>query len=140
MVPVLARQRVRKARVGRLGTVTPDGRPHLVPVCFALLDEVAYTVVDAKPKSTLQLRRLQNIEAHPDACLLVDHYDETWTQLWWVRLDGSARVVASAPEAARAKSALAAKYSQYQTVAMPGPVIAFEIATWTMWPESPPRD
>jgi PPOX class probable F420-dependent enzyme len=136
----LARQRLHDARVGRLGTVTGDGRPHLVPVCFVLLDEVAYTAVDAKPKSTLHLRRLQNIEANPATCLLVDHYDETWTQLWWVRLDGSARVVASAPEAARATRALTAKYPQYDSVAISGPVIAIEIATWTMWPKGPTGD
>jgi PPOX class probable F420-dependent enzyme len=133
----LARQRVRDAPVGRLGTVTLDGRPHLVPVCFALVDEIAYTAVDAKPKSTLHLRRLQNIEATPAACLLVDHYDENWTQLWWVRLDGSARVVTSVPEAAHATHALTTKYPQYDTVAIPGPVIAIEIATWTVWPKGP---
>jgi PPOX class probable F420-dependent enzyme len=137
MDPTLARQRVRDARVGRLGTVTGDGRPHLVPVCFALLDEIAYSAVDAKPKSTLQLRRLQNIEATPATCLLVDHYDEDWTQLWWVRLDGPARVVASAPEAAQATDALTIKYPQYDTVAIPGPVIALEVATWTVWPRGP---
>ena len=134
MDPALAKQRVHEARVGRLGTVTPDGRPHLVPVCFALLDEVAYTAVDAKPKSTLDLRRLRNIEATPATCLLVDHYDENWTQLWWVRLDGSARVVGSAPEAERAKQALTSKYPQYATVAIPGPVIALEISAWAAWP------
>lgn len=120
-----------------MGTVTTDGRPHLVPVCFALLDEVAYTAVDAKPKSTLDLRRLQNIEATPATCLLVDHYDENWAHLWWVRLDGSARVVGSAPEVARAKVALTAKYPQYDTVAIPGAVIAFEIAAWASWSVPP---
>jgi PPOX class probable F420-dependent enzyme len=134
---ILATQRVSDARVGRLGTVTRDGRPHLVPVCFVLLDEVIYTAVDAKPKSTLHLRRLQNIAVTPATSLLVDHYDETWSQLWWVRLDGSARVVASAPEAAQATHALTSKYPQYNTVAIPGPVIAIEIATWTMWPAGP---
>jgi len=44
---LLAKQRMHEARVGRLGTVTLDGRPHLVPVCFALVDEVVYTAVDA---------------------------------------------------------------------------------------------
>lgn len=117
-----------------MGTVTSDGRPHLVPVCFALVDEVVYTAVDAKPKSTLDLRRLKNIEANPAACLLVDHYDEHWADLWWVRLDGSARVVASASEAARAKGALRAKYPQYDTVAIPGVVIALEITAWSVWP------
>jgi PPOX class probable F420-dependent enzyme len=131
---LLAKQRVHEARIGRLGTITLDGRPHLVPVSFALLDEVVYTAVDAKPKSTLELRRLQNIEANRATCMLVDHYDEIWTHLWWVRLDGSARVVRSGPEAERAKNALSAKYPQYETVAIPGPVIAFEIAAWAVWP------
>jgi PPOX class probable F420-dependent enzyme len=131
---LLAKQRVHEARVGRLGTITGDGAPHLVPVCFALLDDVVYTAVDAKAKSTLKLRRLQNIETHPATCMLVDHYDENWTTLWWVRLDGSARVVGSAPEAERATNALTTKYHQYSTVAITGPVIAFEIATWTAWP------
>ena len=131
---MLAKQRVRDARVGRLGTVTPDGRPHLVPVCFALREETLYTAVDAKPKSTLALRRLVNIEATPSTCLLVDHYDEDWTHLWWVRVDASARVVRSGLEAQRAKDALKAKYPQYQTVDIPGSVIALEIVAWVSWP------
>src|ERR1700722_16817950 len=120
----LAKERVHDARVARLGTVTPDGRPHLVPVCFALLDEIIYTAVDAKPKSTLNLRRLHNIEATPATCLLVDHYDENWTQLWWVRVDGSSRVVGSVPEAERARNGLTAKYAQCDSVALPGPGFA----------------
>jgi PPOX class probable F420-dependent enzyme len=130
---VVARQRVRDARVGRLGTVTTAGRPHVVPVCFALVDDVAYSAVDAKPKSTLELRRLQNIRATPATTLLVDHYDEEWTQLWWVRLDGTARVVGSGPEAAQATAALTAKYLQYEHVAIPGPVIALDITAWVAW-------
>jgi PPOX class probable F420-dependent enzyme len=130
----LALQRVRDARVGRLGTTTPDGRPHLVPVCFALLDEMVYTAVDGKPKSTGTLRRIRNIETTAATCLLVDHYDENWDNLWWVRLDGAARIVGSSGEAELARAALTTKYRQYESVAIPGPVIALEIATWAMWP------
>jgi PPOX class probable F420-dependent enzyme len=130
----VTRQRVRDARVGRLGTVTPDGHPHLVPCCFALLEDVAYTAVDAKPKSTLELRRLQNIRTNPATCLLVDHYDENWSLLWWVRMDGTARVVSSAADAQRAKDTLMTKYSQYQHVDISGPVIALEISAWAAWP------
>ena len=130
----LARQRLHDARVGRLATVTPDGGPHLVPCCFVLLDDVVYTAIDAKPKSTLALRRLQNILASPAACLLVDHYDENWSALWWVRLDGTARVIESTSEAQAAKSALATKYPQYRDVAISGPVIALQIASWVAWP------
>lgn len=131
---VLARQRVDDARVGRLGTVTPAGRPHLVPVCFVVVGDVAYTAVDAKPKTTLDLHRLRNIEATPSVCLLVDHYDENWQYLWWVRLDATARVVASTAVAADATTALAAKYPQYGHVPIPGPVIALDITRWTAWP------
>ena len=75
-----------------MATVTPDGRPHLVPVVFAVHEEVIYTAVDAKPKTTQRLRRLANIERNPQVTLLVDHYDEDWTQLWWVRADGVATI------------------------------------------------
>jgi PPOX class probable F420-dependent enzyme len=130
----LARQRVKDARVGRLGTIASRGRAHLVPCCFALLDAVAYTAVDAKPKSTLALRRIDNIVAHRSVCLLIDHYEEDWSALWWVRLDGTGRVVDSPSEVDEAKRALVAKYPQYRQVAIPGPVVALEIQTWTAWP------
>lgn len=131
---VLARQRLIDAPVGRLGTVTREGRPHLVPCCFAFEGEVAYSAVDAKPKSTLRLRRLENILHEPAACLLVDYYDEDWASLWWVRLDGNCRIVDSPSEQESAKGALATKYPQYGKVAMPGPFIALEPSRWTAWP------
>src|SRR5205807_1831761 len=92
------RDRVSAARVARLATVTPDGRPHLVPCCFALNEETVYSAVDAKPKTTLGLQRLANIAANPAVALLVDEYDEDWSTLWWVRLDGLGRVVTGPTE------------------------------------------
>src|ERR1700759_4185393 len=80
------------APVARLATAALDGRPHLVPVVFALHDDVIYTAVDAKPKTTRRLRRLANIERNPQVSLLVDHYADDWTQLWWVRADGVAAI------------------------------------------------
>jgi PPOX class probable F420-dependent enzyme len=130
----LARQRVMSARVGRLGTVSGEGRPHLVPCCFVLSDETVYTAVDGKPKSTLALRRVDNLVANPSVCLLVDHYDEDWSALWWVRLDGAGRVVDSAVEVAEAKRALVAKYPQYRRLALPGPVLGLDVQTWRSWP------
>ena len=106
-----ARQRVASARVGRLGTAGP--RPHVVPVCYALVADTVYTAVDHKPKRTIRLQRLANVEATGRACLLVDEYHEEWTRLWWVRIDGPARVVDDAGEAARAVDALCVKYPQY---------------------------
>ncbi|TME16496.1 MAG: TIGR03668 family PPOX class F420-dependent oxidoreductase, partial [Chloroflexi bacterium] len=67
---------VAAARIARLATVDPSGRPHLVPVCFALADEVIYSAVDQKPKATTRLRRLENIRSNPAVELLVDHYEE----------------------------------------------------------------
>lgn len=128
------RRRVSEARVGRLATVTPEGRPHLVPCCFVLDGQVVYSAVDAKPKSTLALRRLANVRAHPAAGLLVDHYAEDWTTLWWVRLDGDARVVEAPDEHEHALDLLAAKYPQYRQRRPPGPVLALTVTTWRAWP------
>src|SRR5262249_59633715 len=105
------RRRVAIARVGHLGTAGP--RPHVVPVCYVLGGDVVYSAVDHKPKRGTRLQRTANIEATGWGCLLVDEYHEDWTRLWWVRIDGSARVVDDADEASRAVDALVAKYPQY---------------------------
>ena len=130
----LAKQRVHDARVARLGTITPDGRPHLVPCCFALIDDIVYTAIDSKPKTTLALRRIENVLACSATSLLVDHYEEDWSALWWVRLDGVASVLGSTPETESAKHALTTKYSQYRRVAIPGPVVSLEVSKWVSWP------
>jgi PPOX class probable F420-dependent enzyme len=104
-----------------------------VPCCFAVTGGTVYTAVDAKPKSTRTLRRLVNVAVNPAASLLVDHYDDDWTQLWWVRVDGAARVVGEQAEIARAIGLLRAKYPQYGTVAIDGPVIAIEVTRWRSW-------
>lgn len=130
------RRRVGEARVGRLGTVGADGRPHVVPCCFAIDGEVVYTAVDdVKAKRTTHLRRLDDVRLHPDVCLLVDEYDEEWSRLWWVRLDGRASVAApSSPDHARAVQLLAGKYEQYRAAPPPGPAIAIDVVRWRAWP------
>jgi PPOX class probable F420-dependent enzyme len=130
------RQQVRDARVGRLATVTPDGHPHVVPVCFALRDDDIVSAVDAKPKSTSALRRLDNVRAHPTVSLLVDHYDDDWRRLWWVRVDGAACVVEPGRASRDAIAALAAKYDQYRADPPPGPVLAITPALWRSWSAS----
>lgn len=131
----LARSRAGSARIARLGTVRPDGSPHLVPCCFVLDGDTAYSAVDSKPKSTTRLSRIRNIERHPAASLLVDHYDEDWSTLWWIRMDGPARVVQSSSEADRARDQLRKKYPQYSAgVVVDGTVIALEISRWVSWP------
>jgi PPOX class probable F420-dependent enzyme len=79
-----------------------------------------YSAVDAKPKSTLELRRLQNLKTITSFSLLVDHYDEDWTNLWWIRVDGSGRVIENDDERERALALLTAKYEQYRGHAATG--------------------
>jgi PPOX class probable F420-dependent enzyme len=134
MDPATMRERLAAARVARLGTVTADGRPHLVPCCFALAGDTAFSAVDAKPKSTLALRRLANVRATGHTSLLVDHYDEDWATLWWVRVDGTGRVIERGADRDRALVLLAAKYDQYRRQPPPGPVVALDIDTWRAWP------
>ena len=126
-------ERFAAAPVARLATVTAEGRPHLVPVVFAADAEVIYTAIDAKPKSTQRLRRLANIEADPHVSLLVDHYSDDWSQLWWVRADGTATVHHTGPVLAHGYALLRAKYPQYQTVALTGAVIAVTVDQWSSW-------
>jgi PPOX class probable F420-dependent enzyme len=133
MPPPDWRTLVEPARVARLATVDSVGRPHLVPVCFVLVGETAYSAVDHKPKRTTRLRRIANIAANGRACLLVDHYDEDWSRLWWVRLDGRGYLVDDASEATVARTALVDKYPQYAERPPAGPVLAVHIDRWTGW-------
>jgi PPOX class probable F420-dependent enzyme len=126
--------RFTQSPVARLATITPDGKPHLVPVVFAVGDdEVVYTAVDAKPKTTRRLRRLANIESNPQVSLLVDHYTDDWTQLWWVRVDGVAAIHRDGEAMRIGYRLLRAKYSQYQSVPLNGPVIAITVRRWSSW-------
>lgn len=126
-----------RSPVGRLATVTPGGVPHLVPVVFAVGTEVeadtVYTAVDAKPKTTQRLRRLANIDANPAVSLLVDHYDDDWTRLWWVRVDGTAAVAYDGEVLQTGYRLLCAKYPQYQSVPLDGPVIRIAVNRWSDW-------
>jgi PPOX class probable F420-dependent enzyme len=133
-----ARERFAAARVARLATVRPDGDPHLVPVVFAVVGDLIWTAVDAKPKSTRRLQRLRNLEAHEPVSLLVDHYDDDWSRLWWVRVDGTARIVpVDGAEGPDVIAALTAKYAQYESDPPPGPLIRIEPRTWRSWSSGP---
>lgn len=130
--------RFTQSPIARLATATPDGTPHLVPVVFAVDDshgepEVVYTAVDAKPKTTRRLRRLANIERNPQVSLLVDHYVDDWARLWWVRADGVAAIHSGGEPMATGFRLLRAKYPQYQSVSLGGPVIAVTVRRWSSW-------
>lgn len=124
---------VTTARVARLATVTAHGRPHVVPICFELDGDILYSAVDRKPKRSRRLKRLDNVRANPRVEVLVDHYDDNWTKLWWVRLQGSARILEPGAEQQRALALLAAKYRQYGTEPPPGPVLAIDLDGWRGW-------
>ena len=106
------RRRFASSAVARLATVRPDGAPHVVPVVFALAESTVYSAVDAKPKRTSRLQRLANVRVEPRCALLVDHYEDDWSRLWWVRADGTAEVVEQPPT---------------------GPLLVITVEQWSGW-------
>jgi PPOX class probable F420-dependent enzyme len=122
-----------EARVARLATAAVDGRPHIVPFVFAVDGDTLYFSVDAKPKQTRSLQRLKNIAANPAVSVLVDHYEDDWTRLWWVRADGTAHVITDEAQARHATDLLVEKYTQYRDARPEGPVVAVHIDRITGW-------
>ncbi|MGH3825917.1 MAG: TIGR03668 family PPOX class F420-dependent oxidoreductase [Pseudonocardiaceae bacterium] len=126
--------RFRSARVAHLATVSAAGQPHLVPVTFALRGKIIVTAVDHKPKATTNLKRLRNITETGRVSLLADDYDDQdWSRLWWVRVDGAARIVYDEQERAVQVERLCEKYVQYRENPPAGPVIWVEIDALTGW-------
>ncbi len=134
LAPDEARRRLAEARIAYLATVRADGRPHVVPVVFALDGDVLHSIADPKPKRSLDLLRHRNIAANPAVSLLVDAYHEPWRGIWWVRADGLARVVESGPERDRTIELLRAKYPQYAEWTAPfGAAALITIERLTSW-------
>jgi PPOX class probable F420-dependent enzyme len=137
MHPTEARTRFASAPVARLATIGPDGAPQLVPITFALLAaNTLVSAIDHKPKRTLALARLRNIESDPRVCVLADHYSEDWSSLWWARADGTAAVHMPEPEPAlyeAALDALAERYPAYRERRPTGPVVAITVERWSGW-------
>lgn len=123
-----AQQRFGQARIARLATVSGDGSPHIVPMVFGMDGTRLISAVDHKPKSTKALRRLDNIAVNPFVSVLVDEYDDDWTQLWWARADGWAHVYDSYD-----LTPLVERYEQYRTQPPSGPVIVIEVDHWSAW-------
>ena len=146
-MPDAARERLARARVARLATVRPDGSPHLVPIVFAEEDDRIYSAVDDKPKRTTELQRLVNIDADPRVSVLADHYEEDWSTLWWVRADGTAKVLLrdgpepeQKQEREHALDLLADRYAEYRERRPAGAVIRIDVERWTTWPPEAERD
>jgi PPOX class probable F420-dependent enzyme len=152
-----ARHRFAEARVAILATVDDRGAPHLVPITFAVealaspgipasLDApgapagatpvIVWSATDGKPKRGGRLRRHANIRAHPAVGLLVQHWDERWDALWWVRADGAASVVDDPFAVEHVTRLLRRKYQQYERVPVAGPLIRVEVRAWQGWAAS----
>src|SRR5438094_2929008 len=126
-------ERLTTARVARLATTDPDGRPHLVPIVFVVDGDTLYSAVDRKPKRSQTLRRIENARVRPDVTILVDHYEEKWGRLWWIRLRGRARVLDDGEERKRALTLLREKYPQYHGEPPDGPVLAVDVTDVRQW-------
>ncbi|HTW08786.1 MAG TPA: TIGR03668 family PPOX class F420-dependent oxidoreductase [Acidimicrobiales bacterium] len=137
MKPPEARERFLTARVARLATADQVGRPHLVPIVFAVDGDTIYSAVDHKPKSTPALKRLANVAVNPAAALLVDHYDDNWDNLWWARADGKAAVLPRGSDEERpAIALLQARYATYLEHPPQGPILAVHVERWSGWESS----
>jgi len=134
---VEARRRFAAVLVARLATVSDTGAPHIVPIAFALDGDRIVSAVDAKPKTTRSLRRLRNIRANPRVAVLADHYDDDWTQLWWVRADGRAAITEDPVQMAEPLRLLARRYAQYRDDPPAGPVISILVERWAAWAAAP---
>lgn len=127
-------QFIESRRVAHLATADDSGRPHVVPVCFAHLDGRFYIVIDDKPKRSLRLKRLRNIEENPRVALVFDRYDDDWTHLGWVLVRGPAAILDGGTEHERALAALRDRYEQYRSMTLEGrPLIrvaAERVSSW----------
>ncbi len=130
MTPAEARRRAASARSARLATVTLTGEPHLVPIVHAVVGDRIITAIDHKPKRTRDLTRLTNLRANPRCAVLIDHYDDDWSTLWWVRADGSATVSDGPPPGL---DQLISKYEQYASRPPAGPYIDIRVTKWSGW-------
>jgi PPOX class probable F420-dependent enzyme len=134
VTPEHARERFGAARVARLATAGADGRPHIVPIVFAVPDDRdrIYSAVDQKRKRTTELRRLANIAENPRVSVLVDHYEDEWDKLWWARADGRGRILDPTHdiEAQQAIELLRSRYPQQRAT---GVVLAIDVERWSGW-------
>jgi PPOX class probable F420-dependent enzyme len=122
-------------RVAHLATADRRGRPHVVPVCFAVSQGSAYITIDRKPKGDPRaLKRLRNIAENPTVALVADRWDEDWSRLGWVMLRGRAEILDAGAEHDRAQELLRARYPQYRAMPLAElPVIAIRIERVTGW-------
>jgi PPOX class probable F420-dependent enzyme len=137
-----------ESRRATLATIAPDGRPRLVPCCYALRSvasasvDVLWIPLDEKPKrldDPHDLARVRDIRRDARVSVLVDRWSEDWGRLAWVRLEGVAALVEVAGEGGDADRAailraLRDRYPQYRDHALEGrPLIRIDIERISGW-------
>ena len=132
-----SRELLASARVGHLATADQYSRPHNVPIVYVIEDERLYFPLDRKPKREddwHMLRRVRNIETNGRVAIVVDRYEEDWSKLAWVLVEGIATIIETGEERDRAARALATKYTQYADGALDGrPVVRVVIERTVKW-------
>jgi PPOX class probable F420-dependent enzyme len=130
------------ARTAHLATSDQYARPHVVPIVFVWRDPLLYTPLDRKPKREDDwhaLRRVRNIETNGRVAVVIDRYDEDWSRLSWVLVEGVATILESGDERDMAAAQLQEKYAQYETLSLDGrPLVRVEVERATEWSSAPP--
>lgn len=130
------------ARRAILATIDPDGQPRPVPICFIVVSvDPARTrllsPLDDKPKATddkRALARVRDIHARPEVSVLVEHWDEDWSRLGWLRLSGRATLLEPTDVPPDTIGRLRDKYPQYAAHGLESsPMIAIDIDRATSW-------
>jgi PPOX class probable F420-dependent enzyme len=135
---------IQRVRVARLATIDSDFKPHLVPVVFVFDRNYFFIPVDEKRKKAKpeKLRRIKNIQRNPNVALLIDEYNEDWTRLAFVMIQGIASIVKSRPQAdiqvQKALKQLTIKYTQYQRVGIGELLIRIKPEKVVSWRSSLP--
>lgn len=140
-IPATVAGFIAEARVGHLGTADAAGQPLVVPICYAFDGESLFSAIDAKPKrSGATLKRIRNIRDNAKVSVVIDHYEEDWTRLRYVIIQGEAELLTGGAEFSRGVDLLRIKYSQYRTLALnrdSGLMIRVKAAAVTQWQFEP---
>jgi PPOX class probable F420-dependent enzyme len=119
-----------------LATANKTGRPHVIPICFALDGKELYSPIDEKPKKAapLRLKRIRNIQANPRVAVVIDRYDENWQRLAYVLITGRAKILMRGARHQRAVRLLRKKYPQYRKMRLEErPIIRITPTGYRCW-------
>jgi PPOX class probable F420-dependent enzyme len=125
------RVRLAAAHHAVLATRHPERGVDAVPVVYALVgSQVVLPVDSVKAKRRQRLRRLDNLAADDRCVLLVEHYDDDWAQLWWVRVHARSTVTLPSPHAL---TALGERFPAYRQAGTIEQTIVLTPTAWYGW-------